>query len=30
MNGHTRELARFISETSYNDLSENLRACMRK
>ena len=30
MNGYTRELARFISETSYNDLSDNLRACMRK
>ena len=30
MNGHTRELARFISETSYGDLSANLRACMRK
>lgn len=30
MNGHTRELARFISETSYDDLSDNLRACMRK
>ena len=30
MNGQTRELARFISETSYDDLPENLRACMRK
>lgn len=30
MNGHTRELARFISETSYGDLPDNLRACMRK
>lgn len=30
MNGYTRELARFISETSYGDLPENLRACMRK
>ena len=30
MNGHTRELARFISETSYNHVSDNLRACMRK
>ena len=30
MNGHTRELARFISDTSYGDLSDNLRACMRK
>ncbi|MCY4382849.1 MAG: MmgE/PrpD family protein [Nitrospinae bacterium] len=30
MNGHTRELARFISETSYSDLSENLRACIAK
>ena len=30
MNGHTRELARFISETSYGGLSDNLRACMRK
>ena len=30
MNGYTRELARFISETSYNDLSGNLRVCMRK
>ncbi len=30
MNGHTRELARFISETSHSDLSGNLRACMRK
>ena len=30
MNGHTRELARFISETSYDDLSDNLRACIGK
>ena len=30
MNGYTRELARFISETSYSDLSGNLRVCMRK
>ena len=30
MNGHTRELARFISEASYKDLPDNLRAGMRK
>lgn len=30
MNGHTRELARFISETSHKDLPDNLRAGMRK
>ena len=30
MNGPTRELARFISEVSYADLPESLRACLRK
>ena len=30
MNGHTRELARFISEVSYDDLPASLRASLRK